>query len=62
MLPGGPGTDDNPGACIVEDVEFRIGKPFLEFAGLSALAIKSFDRSENSFSSFLSWTTTKAHG
>jgi hypothetical protein len=34
----------------------------LSFAGLSALATKTFDRSENSFSSFLSWTTTKAHG
>lgn len=37
MLPGGLGTDDDPGACIVEDVEFRLGKPFLEFCRLVSL-------------------------
>jgi hypothetical protein len=37
MLPGGLGTDDDQGACIVEDVEFSIGRPFLESCRLVSL-------------------------
>jgi hypothetical protein len=37
MLPGGLGTDDEQGAFIVENVEFWIGKPFLETFQLASL-------------------------